>query len=83
MALSNLRQISILKTPPFGRQDIETIINRFSESIVQWAWELEFSRNGQMFFVHNRVSSIENIKTVLKNIFPEKKIIITHWQLPW
>ena len=35
MALSNLRQISILKTPPFGRQDIETIINRFSESIVQ------------------------------------------------
>jgi len=83
MALSNLRQISILKTPPFGRQDIDTIINRFSESIVQWAWELEFGRNGQMFFVHNRVSSIENIKTVLKNIFPEKKIIITHGQLPW
>ena len=83
MALSNLKQISILKTPPFGRQDIDTIINRFSESIVQWAWELEFGRNWQMFFVHNRVSSIENIKTVLKNIFPEKKIIITHGQLPW
>lgn len=83
MALSNIRQISILKTPPHWRQDIDTIINRFTEQIVEAAWNNEFNRNGQMFFVHNRVWSIENIKTVLKNIFPEKRIIITHWQLPW
>jgi len=83
MALSNLRQISILKTAPFWRQDIETTINRFSDNIIELAWNLEFARWWQMFFVHNRVASIENIAKVLKNIFPKKKIIITHWQLAW
>jgi transcription-repair coupling factor (superfamily II helicase) len=83
MALSNIRQISILKTPPAGRQDIDTIINRFSESIIQLAWEAEFDRSGQMFFVHNRVSSIENIKTILQKIFPKRMIVVTHGQLPW
>lgn len=83
MALSNIRQISILKTPPYGRQDIDTIINRFSDSIIKQAWKTEFDRNGQMFFVHNRVSNIENIKTILQKIFPEKKVVVTHGQLPW
>ena len=83
MALSNLRSISILKTPPFGRQDISTTISRFSERVILEAWTREFERNGQMFFVHNRVSNIENFKIILKNIFPDKKIIITHGQLPW
>jgi len=83
MALSNLRQISILKTPPIGRQNINTIINRFSENIIRAAWELEFERWWQMFFVHNRVSTIDAIAKILQNIFPVKKIIITHGQLPW
>jgi transcription-repair coupling factor (superfamily II helicase) len=47
------------------------------------AWEQEFERWWQMFFVHNRVASIDNIKTILQNIFPDKRIIITHGQLPW
>jgi transcription-repair coupling factor len=83
MALSNIRQISILKTPPAGRQDIDTIINRFSESIIQSAWMAEFDRNGQMFFVHNRVWTIENIKVLLQKLFPDKSIVVTHGQLPW
>ncbi len=83
MALSNIRQISILKTPPFGRQDIDTIINRFSDNIIASAWEQEFNRWWQMFFVHNRVANIENIAKILQNIFPDKRIIITHGQLPW
>ncbi len=83
MALSNLRQISILKNPPHGRQNIDTIINRFSENIIKTAWEKEFERNGQIFFVHNRISNIENIKTILQNIFKEKKIVVAHWKLAW
>ena len=82
MALSNIRQISILKTPPTGRQNIDTLINRFSDNIIEMAWNQEFNRSWQMFFVHNRVSSIDAIAKVLQNIFPEKKIIITHGQLP-
>ncbi len=83
MALSNIRQISILKTAPHGRQDIETIISRFSENIINTAWKREFDRKGQMFFVHNRVWNIENIKTILKSVFPNKKIIVAHGKLAW
>ncbi len=83
MALSNIRQISILKTPPSGRQNIDTLINRFSNSLIEMAWNQEFSRWWQMFFIHNRVASIDFIWKILQNIFPEKKIIITHGQLPW
>lgn len=83
MALSSLREISILKTPPYWRQNIETLINRFSDSIIEEAWTKEFERNGQMFFIHNRVSNIENIAKTLQNIFPDKKIVIAHGQLAW
>jgi transcription-repair coupling factor (superfamily II helicase) len=44
MALSKLREISILKTPPFGRQDVSTIINKFDENIIKQALEEEFKR---------------------------------------
>ena len=83
MALSNIRQISILKTAPFWRKDIDTIINRFSESVIKSAWTEEFDRNGQMFFVHNRVKTIDSIKVLLQKIFPDKSIVITHGQLQW
>lgn len=83
MALSSLKEISILKTPPFGRQDISTNISRYSENIIFEAWNREFERWWQMFFVHNRVSNIENFKKILQNIFPDKKIVITHGQLAW
>ncbi len=82
MALSKLREISILKTPPFGRQDISTIINKFNENIIKEAISREFNRWWQVFFVHNRVSNLENYKTILQKLFPDKKIIIAHWQMP-
>ncbi len=81
MALSKLREISILKTPPIGRQNVSTIVNKFNEELIKEAWNREFERNWQMFFVHNRVSNIENYKTLLQKIFPDKKIIVAHWQL--
>jgi len=81
MALSKLREISILKTPPFGRQDVSTIINKFDENIIKEAISREFQRWWQVFFVHNRVSNLENYKTILQKLFPDKKIIIAHWQM--
>ncbi len=81
MSLSKLREISILKTPPDGRQDISTIISKYDENIIKEAWNREFERWWQMFFVHNRVVNIENFKTILNKIFPDKKIIVAHWQM--
>jgi transcription-repair coupling factor (superfamily II helicase) len=81
MALSKLREISILKTPPFGRQDVSTIINKFDENIIKQALEEEFKRWGQVFFVHNRVWNIENYKTILQKLVPDKKIVVAHGQM--
>ena len=83
LALSGIRDISILKTPPEWRKNIETYISPYEEKIILDAGKREFARGGQMFFVHNRVFNIEVYKTALQKLFPTKKIVITHGQLPW
>ncbi len=82
LALSWVRSISLLKTPPGGRKSIDTSVLRFNEALIQSAWEREFRRWWQIFFVHNRVANIEVFKKKLTALFPKKKIIITHGQLP-
>jgi len=83
LALSGVRNISLLKTPPWGRKSIETSVLRFNEKLIQDAWKREFERKWQIFFVHNRVATIEVIKKKLEVLFPKRKVIITHGQLPW
>ena len=83
MALSQIRQISIIKTPPQGRQDINTIISKFSERVILDWCEAEFERWWQVYFVHNRVQTLVHFEKVLQWLFPDKKIVITHGQLPW
>lgn len=82
LALSGVRDISLLKTPPSGRKSIETYVCKMNDKIIQDAGNKEFARGGQIFFVHNRVSNIEVYKKQLQALFPKKKIIITHGQLP-
>lgn len=83
MALSSIRDMTILKTPPLWRQNIDTQVNRYNERLIEEIGQKEFARWWQIFFVHNRVSNLENHKIILQNIFPNKKIIVTHGQLPW
>lgn len=83
LALSGVRNISILKTPPEGRKNIETYISPYEEKVIQDAGKKEFARGWQVFFVHNRVVNIEVYKKNLEKLFPGKKIVITHGQLPW
>lgn len=81
LALSWVRDISLLKTPPKGRKSIETSVIEFNEALILESGKREFARGGQVFFVHNRVANIEVIKKKLEWLFPKKKVIITHWQL--
>ena len=83
MALNWIKSISMLTTPPVWRQAINTIVSSFNEKIIFEAWKKEFERKWQLFFIHNRVETIEVMKNNLLNIFPWKKIIVTHGQLPW
>lgn len=77
-----MRNISLLKTPPGGRKSIETAVLRFNEKLIQDAGKREFERKGQIFFVHNRVATIEVVRKKLEALFPKRKVIITHGQLP-
>lgn len=83
MALWGIKQLSLLTTPPMGRQPISTIVCPMDPDIISQAWEKEFERNGQIFFIHNRVASIDGVKKYLQDIFPKRSIIVTHGQLPW
>ena len=83
MALSQIKQMSIIKTAPQGRSDINTVISKFSERVIlDWCIK-EFERWWQVYFVHNRVATLVHFEKVLSWLFPDKKIITTHWQLPW
>lgn len=82
MALSSLRDMSIIKTPPYGRQNIKTVVSAFNENSIYDAMNREFERWWQVFFIHNRVRNIWHFEKIINSIFPEKNTIITHGQLP-
>lgn len=81
MALSGLREISTLTTPPTGRHPIETLVCRASPEIIHKAITRELARNGQVFFVHNRIVDIERVAERIQRIVPEAVITIAHGQM--
>ncbi len=83
MALNGIKSISMLTTPPVGRQDIQTIVSSFDDDVIFTAAKREFERWWQLFFIHNRVETIETMWRFLEDLFPGKKVAIAHGQLPW
>ena len=83
LALSWVRDISLLKTPPSGRKSIETYVSRYNQDLIIQAGKREFARGGQIFFIHNRVTTIEAYKKELETLFPNKKIVTLHGQMNW
>ena len=86
MSLADIRDISIINTPPAERLAIRTRIIRFDDGRIKEAVEREMNRGGQVFFVHNRVQSIEAmadyLKNVTANITPTPRIGVAHGQMP-
>jgi len=81
MALVNLRDISTLETPPQGRQAIHTRIVPFQEDLVRDAVLFELERDGQVFFIHNRVKTIEGVRDKLERLVPVARIEVVHGQI--
>ncbi len=81
MSLSGLREISLIETPPKNRLAIETIVAPWSDELIQGAIHFELKRKGQVFFVHNRIESIESIAARIQGLVPEARIGIGHGQL--
>jgi len=81
MSLLGMRDMSVIETPPRDRLAINTQVVQFSEGVIRSAIELELSRNGQVFFIHNRVESIEAIAALVQKIVPNARIAIGHGQM--
>jgi len=81
MALSSLKNISLIQTPPAGRLPVRTFLSPFKKEIIKKAIGNEIKRKGQIYFLYNRVETIETIKEVLKEIFPEAKYAIAHGRM--
>ncbi|PMP60841.1 MAG: DEAD/DEAH box helicase [Sulfurihydrogenibium sp.] len=81
MALSGLKDISIINTPPEGRYEVKTFVSSFDEEILKKAVEFELNRKGQVFFIHNRVETIEETTNYLKSLFKNAKIDFVHGQM--
>ena len=73
--------MSVIETPPRDRLAINTQVVQFSEGVIRSAIELELARNGQVFFIHNRVESIESIAALIQKIVPNARIAIGHGQM--
>jgi transcription-repair coupling factor (superfamily II helicase) len=81
MSLLGMRDMSVIETPPRDRLAINTQVVQFSEGVIKSAIELELARNGQVFFVHNRVETIQTIAAHIKKIVPNARIIVAHGQM--
>jgi transcription-repair coupling factor (superfamily II helicase) len=81
MAVTGIREMSTLATPPEDRHPILTFVGPYSEKQVAAAIRRELLREGQVFFVHNRVSSINRVAAQLAELVPEARIGVAHGQL--
>jgi transcription-repair coupling factor (superfamily II helicase) len=81
MSLVGLRDMSVIETPPKDRMAIQTVVARFDEKLIRSALELELERGGQIYFVHNRVETIYEISSKLRELVPQARIAVGHGQM--
>ncbi|WP_158942420.1 transcription-repair coupling factor [Granulicella sp. S190] len=82
MSLIGLRDMSVIETPPKDRMAIQTIVAKFDEKLIRTAVEMELERGGQVYFVHNRVETIYDLASKIRELVPQARIVIGHGQLP-
>ncbi len=82
MSLVGVRDMSTMETPPEDRLPIKTYVAQYDDRLIREAILRELERNGQVFFVHNRVNSIAFVAGKLQSLVPEAKIAIAHGQMP-
>jgi transcription-repair coupling factor (superfamily II helicase) len=81
LSLAGMRDISIIETPPEGRRPIRTTVGEYDEELVKLALEREREREGQAFFLHNRVETIEERAEQLRQLCPGMRFLVAHGQM--
>ena len=82
MALTGIRDMSVMNTPPEARLPVKTFVSEYNEETIREAILREIERGGQVFFLHNRVRTIEQAAAELAELVPEARFMIGHGQLP-
>lgn len=81
MSLVGIRDLSIIETPPLDRLAIQTYVTRYDEKIIRDAILRELERSGQVFFLHNRVETIDRVGLKVADLVPEARIAVAHGQM--
>ncbi len=81
MSLAGLRDISVIETPPEGRRPIRTHVGEYDEELIKQAVERELNRDGQAFYLHNRVETIEDAAEKIRQLVPGARVIVGHGQM--
>jgi len=82
MALMGLRDMSTISTPPRDRLSIDTTVCTFSKEVIREAVARELRRNGQVYFIHNRIETIQSVADMVARLVPEARIAVGHGRLP-
>jgi transcription-repair coupling factor (superfamily II helicase) len=81
MSLAGVREISVIETPPEGRQPVKTYVGEYEEELVRRAIEREHARGGQAYFLHNRIESIDETAERLRALCPGVRFAVAHGQM--
>jgi transcription-repair coupling factor (superfamily II helicase) len=81
MSLSGIRDISVIETAPRGRHEIHTYIGEYKDELVRIAIEKELAREGQAFYLHNRVETIDQAAEHVRALVPHARVLIAHGQM--
>ncbi|MCI5146770.1 MAG: DEAD/DEAH box helicase, partial [Candidatus Electrothrix sp. AR3] len=82
MSLLGIRDLSVISTPPQRRRSVKTFLARHDNLVIREAVLQEMARGGQVFFVHNRVKSIERMAEKIEQLVPHARIAVAHGQMP-
>lgn len=81
MALSGIRQISLINDPPEGRRAVRTFVREQDDALIAEAVRRELARGGQVYYVHNRVQSIGHVASRVQRLVPEARVAVAHGQM--
>lgn len=81
MSLVGIRDMSVIDTPPQDRLAVQTVVAEYNDELIRKAITREIARSGQVFFLHNRVETIDKVAGKLQKLVPEAKFLIAHGQM--
>ena len=81
LALTGARDMSTIETPPQDRLPVETVVGQYDERVIRDAIQREINRQGQVFYLHNRVADIESVALKLKALVPHARFVVGHGQM--